>query len=185
MSALHPTVRVPGADGLLVFVMLDMLFFGLMLTAFAVGRIGHVDDYEAARRALDVGLGMANTMVLLASSWAVAVAVRAGFLGQPRVRALGLALAIALGLVFVVIKQHEYRTKLAAGLTPLTNDFFTWYYAVTGLHLLHVLGGLVALALVARLPVQPASARATESVGLFWHMVDLLWLMLFPILYLV
>src|SRR5687768_603455 len=101
MTSIH---HVPGAEGLLVFLLIDMLFFGVMLTAFAFGRVGDVALYETSRRALDVDLGMANTMVLLTSSWGVALAVRSAARGHPRVHAFGLLLAIALGLVFIAIK---------------------------------------------------------------------------------
>jgi len=179
-STLYPA-RTPGADGLLVFVMLDMLFFGLMLTAFCVGRVGQAELYAVSRQSLDVDLGMVNTMILLASSWAVAVAVRATALGRTRLRTLGLLLGIALGLAFLAVKSHEYRSKINVGITPLTSEFFTWYYAITGLHMLHVVAGVVALVVAWRVTAAP---RTTESIGLFWHMVDLLWVMLFPIVYL-
>lgn len=181
------TYRVPGAEGLLVFLMMDMLFFGLMLTAFAFGRVGETSMYDTSRRALDANLGMANTMVLLTSSWAVALAVRAAARGDTRTHSLGLLLAISLGLVFIAIKLHEYRTKIDAGISMVTNDFFTWYFAITGLHFLHVVGGLVALGIVLRgSRVRPdGPLKSLESVGLFWHMVDLLWVMLFPIVYLI
>ena len=182
-----PIYRVPGAKGLLVFLMMDMLFFGLMFTAFAFGRVGETSMYDTSRRALDANLGMANTMVLLTSSWAVALAVRAAARGDTRTHSFGLLLAISLGLVFVAIKLHEYRTKIDAGISMVSNDFFTWYFAITGLHFLHVVGGLVALAIVWRgsRVRSDRPLKSPESVGLFWHMVDLLWVMLFPIVYLI
>lgn len=181
-----PPTRIPGAEGLLVFLLIDMMFFGLMLIAFAVGRAVDPQVFAQGRQALDVTLGMSNTMVLLSSSWALAVSVRAAERGASRLRTIGLIVAIGLGLGFVAIKLHEYATKIAAGITMMTSDFFTWYFAITGLHFLHVIGGLIALwvVLLKTRSTKEASIHMQESVALFWHMVDLLWVMLFPILYL-
>lgn len=180
-----PPTRIAGAEGLLVFLLIDMMFFALMLVAFAVGRATEPLIFAQGRQTLDVTLGMSNTMVLLASSWAVAVSVRAAERGASGLRMIGMLAAMGLGLVFVAIKLHEYTSKIAAGITMMTSEFFTWYFAITGLHFLHVIGGLIAL-LVVVLKVRSApgaTVHLQESVGLFWHMVDLLWVMLFPILY--
>lgn len=96
---------------------------------------------------------------------------------------------VGVGACFVGIKAIEYHQKIAAGLTPNTNDFYMWYYAITGLHLAHVILGLVVLTVLSRLArtAQPTAGRISvfEGGACFWHMVDLLWIVIFPLIYLV
>ena len=99
----------------------------------------------------------------------------------------GFGLALVCGLGFVLLKAIEYGQKIAAGITPLTSDFFMYYFAFTGIHLLHVLIGIGALLLAisaAARPAAPSQLIVVECAGLFWHLVDLLWIILFALFYL-
>lgn len=179
--------RVPGEPGLWVIIFGDLLVFGLFFITFAVYRMGDVGPYARAQAALNQGLGLLNTMLLLASSLAVAIAVpalRSGEAGKARRATTG---AILCGLGFVGVKVIEYGEKIRAGMTPTSNEFFMFYFSFTGIHLLHVLAGLAALLFVrSRCSGQPTSGTisAVEGCAIFWHLVDILWVVLFAILYL-
>lgn len=126
-------------------------------------------------------------MLLLSSSLAIAIAVaalRAGTLRQARLRA---NFGIGFGLAFICVEIIEYGEKIAAGINPTTNNFFMFYFSFTGIHLLHVIVGLGALAFILSrcnaLPT-PNGIRVIEGCAIFWHLVDILWVILFAILYL-
>lgn len=188
--------RIPGEGGVWVLIGGDLAVFALFFLIVSHDRADARDAFAAGARALSTGLGLANTLVLLTSSLLVALGMerlRAGRPGAPA-RFLG---AAGLGAAFVVVKAFEYGAKIAAGITPLTGDFFLYYYAFTGIHLAHVLlgiGALLAMALHARTRIGaalsdgglPHRARIDliECGGLFWHLVDLLWIMLFALFYL-
>lgn len=180
--------RLPGAEGLWVFLGADAVVFALLFGLFSQARQADPALFEASRRTLDVDLGGLNTLILLTSSWLVVLAIRA--LGRDeldRVPRLVLAGA-ATGALFVVSKAVEYVGAFAGGLTPVTNPFFMWYFVLTGMHLLHVLLGLAALSsfwVGARARRYGSGNRVVpECVASFWHLVDLLWILIFPLLYL-
>jgi nitric oxide reductase NorE protein len=152
------------------------------------GRVGAPAEFERSRETLHLGLGLVNTLVLLTSSYFMARAVVAT---RRRLRAhvrRNLRLALGIGSIFAVVKVFEYGSKFKVGISPVTNDFFMYYFALTGLHLLHYLGGMVALAVTLararRNELNAGYTRWIESVGVYWHMVDLIWIFLFPMLYL-
>lgn len=174
--------------GILTFIAADIANFILFFGYFMVERLHQPAVFARSAAMLDVRLGLLNTVILITSGWLVALAVeaaRAGDLAKTRARLL---LAIAVGLCFAVVKAIEYGVKIAHGLTPQTDDFFAFYYIFTGVHLLHYAVGIVLLAVtLARARTSVADAGFLgwiESCGLFWHMVDLLWVFLFAMLYL-
>lgn len=177
-----------GAPGFLVFIFADMMVFGLFFVSFMVERGKNVALFQQSRGLLDVNAGGINTLILLTSSWFVVLAVQAVREGRHRPVAWLLALAAASGAAFVVLKVLEYADKLSHGISMLSNDFFMFYFIFTGIHMLHVVGGVVML-LIFWLKARGGAFRdgqpgALETGGLFWHMVDLLWIVLFPLLYL-
>lgn len=178
----------PGTEGLWTFVCIDMGIFLVIFITFLVERAGNVASYSASQLHLNPLFGLINTLVLLTSSWLVVEAVRATrqAAAKPARRYLGFALL--LGAVFVINKTVEYTLKVRAGLSPATNSFFSYYFFITFGHLLHVIAGMICinyvrgrLLLVATTQLRPG----IESVGLFWHFVDVVWLYIFPLLYLV
>ena len=180
--------RLPGDPGVWVFIAADMAAFALFFLAFAAGRLAAPALYEKSRQALDPAIGLLNTLILLTSGWLMVQAVAAGRDGdRPRVLRF-LALTVLVGCGFALTKVLEYATKIRAGITMLTNEFFMYYFILTGIHFLHfVIGIIVLVVCLMKARREPLDARFTvwiESAGSYWHMVDLLWIVLFPLLYL-
>lgn len=189
--AYAPPVRqapaaAPGDPGLWMFLSADVCMFGLFFLIFVWERARAVTAFEESRRLLDPTVGMANTLFLLTASWFMVGAVHAVRRRRRRAVRRYVVLAFLAGTGFGVLKLSEYVGKIGAGITMLTNDFFTYYFVFTGVHFLHFVGGMVMLVV---LFLRMGAAREgevlwTESIASYWHMVDLLWLMLFPLLYL-
>ncbi len=135
----------------------------------------------AGQAQLDPALGGISTLVLITSGWLAALAVEARSAGRRLLARLQLGGAMALGLLFVGIKLAEYVTKAQAGIGLETDTFFTLYFLLTGFHLLHVVLGIVILAAVAL----SDSAENLKTGTAFWHMVDLVWVVMYPLIYLV
>lgn len=182
--------HLPGEVGIWVFVCCDLyLEFGAIFGCFLWDRAENPALFAQSREALSPGFGLLNTLVLLTSSLFVALGVQALRTGNRPAAIRMFVWARTLGLIFVGIKIYEYSTKFSIGLTPMKNEFFMYYYAITGLHLAHVLIGLAVLTSIIRTIRLPApqshEIRFAEVGAIFWHMVDLLWIVLFPLLYLV
>jgi nitric oxide reductase NorE protein len=180
--------RVPGEAGIWIFVGGDLAVFTLFFVLIALGQREHPALFAHSRAALNLRLGLANTLLLLTGSWAVAGGVGHARRGRDRAARRCLLLGIACGLGFVANKAIEWSALIGAGTTPATNDFFSVYFVFTGIHLFHVLLGCAVLAIMARACEQsepsPPRDRLIESGGVFWHLVDLLWIVLFALLYL-
>jgi nitric oxide reductase NorE protein len=180
--------RLAGDAGVWLFIGADLCAFGLFFALFTWGRLHDPALYEESRRALDPGIGLANTLILLTSSLFMVLAVEAARDGSRERTIRHLVFAMAVGSAFAVTKAAEYTAKIRAGITMLSNEFFMYYFVFTGIHFLHFVVGLAVLAVC----LQKARTQALddryliwiESSGCYWHMVDLLWVMLFPLLYL-
>ena len=182
------TPHLPGESGVWVFILGDMLMFAAFFIVFMFYRGEDVALYAKSQLTLNQHLGAANTFLMLSSSWCVAVAVETARGGRPRAAQGWLLSAMACAVGFVVVKFFEYSEKIAAGFTLTSDDFFMYYYMLTGLHLMHVLLGLGVLSylwLTLRAPAAASTLRTLESGASFWHMVDILWIVLFALLYLV
>ena len=189
--SVHPVLRqreraMPGIEGFWVFVFGDLAMFTLVFVTYAVVRNDHPAAFAQAQALLDADRGGINTLVLLTSSACVATAVsrvRVGDAGRARAWLAG---GIAGGVVFIVLKVSEYVASFDAGHTPGDGDFFVYYFALTGLHLLHVVAGCLILAAfwirLGRGPLR--SPVGFETAGIYWHLVDFLWLIIFPLIYL-
>jgi len=180
--------RLVGDEGIWFFIAGDLCLFTVCFLLFMTGRMDAPAEFENSRQTLHPDLGLVNTLVLLTSSYFMARAVVASR-HQFRAQAgRNLSLALGIGAIFAVVKVFEYGSKFKVGISPVTNDFFMYYFALTGLHLLHYFGGMVALLVtLARARKDELDAGYTrwiESVGVYWHMVDLIWIFLFPMLYL-
>ncbi len=200
LSAPDVTLAYRSRLGMWVFLASELMFFGAVFMAYAVGRFHHTDAFSAGSRLTDVVTGTANTAVLLTSSAAIAIAVEYGRAGiAVRARRL-LGLTLLLGCVFLAIKGYEYIQDFregyfpdadfhADGVTALTGVrlFFFVYFVATGMHALHMIVGLFLVSYILRLGAgtpPPSWPRRLEIVGLYWHFVDAVWIFLFPILYL-
>jgi nitric oxide reductase NorE protein len=175
-------------EGVWVFIGADMVIFCVLFQSFMQDRKKDPTLFEVSRHALNYNFGGVNTLILLTSSWLAALAVDAAKRNNLTQVPRYIAGAFACGLAFMISKAIEYTEKLDAGISVHTNDFFMWYFSLTGIHLLHVAVGNVLLTMVwlkARRSAFDSTHRAfLECVVSYWHMVDLLWIMLFPLLYL-
>jgi len=184
-----------------IFLATEVMFFGAMFLGYAVYRGAYSTAYAEASRHLDVLLGGINTAVLLSSSLTMALAVRAAQMGGRRTIVLFLILTIALGAVFLGIKSFEYYHKYEEHLIPgphfefsaqnknHAQIFFSFYFVMTGMHALHMIIGiavmLVMILLTLRRHFSAEYYFPIEMAGLYWHFVDIVWVFLFPLLYLV
>lgn len=180
--------RLPGVDGIWVAIGLDSVVFAILFLSFMQERLRDPALFETSRHTLNPNFGGIDTLILLTSSWSVAMAVQAlkrGLVGSSSRFFLGGALT---GLMFMVSKSIEYFQKFSHGITPGTNGFFMWYFTLTGIHLLHVVFGTCLLTYVwlkTRAGAYSSSNRVVpECVASYWHLVDFLWIVLFPLLYL-
>lgn len=187
--------------GIWLFLATEILLFGGMFLAFAVFRSWYFEAFVEAHHHLDKVLGSVNTVALITSSFTMALAVRASQRGAKRETTALLAATIALAMVFLLIKLFEYRHKFEHGLLPgrfftatgfvhpEARIFFGVYFMMTGIHGLHVAIGIGLLGWVLRRARRGEfSSRyyaPVEGVGLYWHLVDMIWIYLFPLLYLV
>ena len=181
--------HVPGEPGVWILILGEMTVFAVLFGAFIHYRSLDTALYARSQRALNPDLGVLNTLLLLTSSWFVALGVDATRRSRTGAAPSLFALALLCGLGFVLIKAVEYHALIGAGYTAGRNEFFTFYFVLTGLHLLHVLLGIVLLAVLrvaARgIPGEAVSMGLIEGGGCYWHMVDLLWIVLYPLLYLI
>jgi len=187
--------------GMWAFLITEIMFFGGLFAGFIVYVSFYAEGFAVGSRHLDLTLGTVNTAVLLGSSLTMAMAVRSAQLGRRNRLLLFLAFTLALGFVFLGIKSVEYSHKFHEHLvpgpnfhvdSPLTQNvqlFFSFYFAMTGMHALHM---LVGAGLLTWLMVGAARGRFSseyftpvEVTGLYWHFVDIVWIFLFPTLYLV
>jgi nitric oxide reductase NorE protein len=179
--------RLPGDRDVWIFIIAELLMFGAFFVAYIVDRAGEVELFNASQLTLDWRLGALNTLLLVSSSWAVVQAVCAARRNERSAVPRYLGLAIALGIAFMIVKFFEYSAKFGAGLTMMTNTFYMFYFCLTMIHLLHVVGGTVILTVLwsdARGGAyNSANSKGLETGASYWHMVDLLWIFLFLLLY--
>jgi len=164
-----------------VLIFSELVAFGLFLGAFMVARAIHPAVFAAGQATLNSRLAGFNTLVLVTSGWAAARGTAAARDSHRRTARGWLFGAMALGSLFIGVKLFEYAGEIALGNGLETSPFFTLYFLLTGFHLLHVGLGIVILAVVSR----SAGLTGVETGAAFWHMVDLLWIVMFPIIYLV
>lgn len=176
-----PFAGLPGHPMMWILIGSELLVFGGALIGFSGARIGDPAGFAQAQGHLDRLTGLVNVIVLITSGLFAALAVEARRAGRIGAMRGFLAVAGALGLVFLAFKGVEYAHDVAGGFTLTSGGFFTLYFLITGFHALHVALGLIILAVVAAWP----SLANVETGAAFWHMVDLIWILVFPVLYLV
>ena len=175
-----PLSDLPGHPMMWVLIISEILVFGGGLIAFAAARFSQPLVFAMAQNSLDRVAGTINTGLLLTSGLAAALAVNARSRGKVPETRWWLLAAAFLGLAFLGIKGVEYWTKVQASIGIDTNAFFALYFLLTGFHALHVAAGIAILGIAARYPTMDAVETGTS----FWHMIDLIWVLLFPIIYL-
>jgi len=194
--------RESASLGMWAFLVTEVMFFGALFAAYIVYQSRYPAAFAEAAQHLNVPLATINTAVLLTSSLAMALGVHAAQTGARRATAGYLLLTIALAAAFLAIKGYEYYGEYREGLIPLgglqfsyagadprqAQLFFDFYFAMTGLHALHMIIGIGVLAVLALLAwrgrFSPEYNTPVELTGLYWHFVDVVWVFLFPLLYL-
>jgi cytochrome c oxidase subunit 3 len=188
--------------GMWVFLVTEVLFFGGLFATYMIYRSWYPDAFAAASHSLDVTLGITNTVVLITSSLTMALAVHAAQLGQRKALMIFLILTMILGAAFLGIKSVEYYHKFAEHHVPgpgfqfeeaeyvrHAQIFFSLYFVMTGLHAIHMIIGigimLVMLYWSWNGTITEEYSSPIEISGLYWHFVDIVWIFLFPLLYLI
>ncbi len=175
--------------GMWLFLATEVLFFGGLFAAFAVFHGQYPELFHAGAKSLNWKLGGLNTIVLLLSSYFMARGVDAAQHGQNKPVIKWLTGTFICAGIFMVVKYIEYTTKFEHGIFPQTNLFYALYFCLTGLHGIHVVVGMCAvgwiMALAKRNLFSETYYTPCEVVGLYWHLVDLVWIYLFPLLYLI
>jgi cytochrome c oxidase subunit 3 len=187
--------------GMWLFLVTELMFFGGLFLAYTVYRNAYFPAFAEASRHLDLTLGAVNTAILIFSSLTMALGVRASMLGDKRATVYWLMATILLGCAFLGIKVVEYADKFHHHLVPgpgfvfpgphgrEAQMFYSLYFAMTGLHAAHVIIGIPIVAVIAGLAGRgrftPEYHAPVEYVGLYWHFVDIVWIFLFPLLYLI
>ena len=160
----------------------EIFIFGGLITCFVLFKLNGTPGFEDASLT-SVTAGAINTFVLLTSSLSVVLAHAAIEKGDQNKSFTYIWYTIGFGLVFLVIKTYEYTGKILHGHTITDNLFWSFYYTMTGLHALHVIGGMVIMALISFDIRKGHNFQRVELVGIYWHFVDLVWIFLFPLLY--
>ncbi|MFE3000819.1 heme-copper oxidase subunit III [Nocardia sp. NPDC059246] len=187
-SRYEPAKSVPGEVGIWVFILGDMALFGAFFGVFVYDRSTRVATFAWSQAELHLSFGAINTCLLLTGSLFVVWAVQAAGRGANFVARRFIALAMICGSIFLIDKVIEYSEKLSHGFTPNTNLYFTYYYMFTGIHAIHLIIGLITLGHIRKLLRKPelsaVNYRTINVVACYWHLVDLLWVVLFALLYL-
>jgi len=191
--------------GMWLFLVTEVLFFGGLFTGYTVMRSRYPQAFAAGSHDLEIVLGTINTAVLICSSLTMALAVRSAQLGKKRLIQLFIVLTMVLGLAFLGIKGYEYHHAWAEHHLPgpeysfngasntnfahHTELFFWFYFGMTGLHAFHMVVGefvlLFVFIMAGRGKYSPKNYNFVEGMGLYWHFVDIIWIFLFPLLYLI
>ncbi|MGO8713343.1 MAG: cytochrome c oxidase subunit 3 [Rhizomicrobium sp.] len=168
-----------------VLVLFEALIFSSYFVVYMIWRARNPVLYLQAQSHLRPEFGLVNTLMLLASSWSIARCVNRARAGDYNAALRNVFLTLLLGMIFSASKLYEWSIEMHQGMYFGTNDFFTFYYFLTGIHLLHVLMGYVVLGVVVYQLWSPArrSQEIIETGATYWHMVDFLWVIIFALLY--
>jgi cytochrome c oxidase subunit 3 len=195
----HQVDRAGKTVGMWLFLYTEIMLFGGLFVIYANYYHRYTEDFIAGGQTLNLFMGGFNTVLLLASSFTVAASLSALRRGAARTAMAFLGAAVVMGLGFLVNKYFEWGDKFSHGIYPGSPDlaggpqgltiFYGLYYTITGLHGLHVLIGLVLLSVCATLiwrgRIRPEDDVILDNSGLYWHLVDLIWIFIFPLFYLI
>jgi cytochrome c oxidase subunit III len=187
--------------GIWIFLATEILFFGVLFAAYTITRTQHPAAFAAGSRLTDLPLASINTALLLTSSLTMALGVHAAQSGARRAIVGWLSLTVALGVTFLVLKGLEYHVDYVNHLVPTLDFsysgaqadqvelFFYLYFVITGIHALHVTVGVVVISVIAFMASKNAFSSEyftpVDVTGLYWHLVDIIWLFVYPLMYLV
>lgn len=180
---------LPGDLAMWFFILAELTVFALLILAFAVTQLLNPELFRESRAALDSSIGLALTLSLLTAGLFAALAVEQVRQARPQRGAALLLASLATACIYVVLKLNEFAHLAGLGLGMEHNTFFTLYWILTGFHFLHVLLGMVILGWLAglcrRRVYTAGDCAGLESGVLYWHMVDMVWVLLFPLVYLI
>ena len=181
--------KLPGDLAMWFFILAELTVFAIFFIGFAIAEYQSPDMFSQGKLQLHQTAGLINTIALITSSLFVALALAQMHLNKGKQAALLLILANLIALIYIVVKVWEYLALFSQGITIETNTFFTLYFLITMFHLMHVLLGMVILIYIAKRAVSAAYDKGNvsgfESGASYWHMVDLLWIILFPLIYVI
>ncbi len=182
----QPAEFIPGQPDMWALVLFEAMFFTGYFTVYMVCRFRNTDEFLRSQAELDPQWGVLNTLVMITSSWFIARCVQASRLGAHASALRNAGVTFALGLVFVALKVTEWSSEIRSGITFSTNEFFSFYYFLTAIHLIHLLVGFIALGIVIYQLKGPGrrSQQVVETGATYWHLVDFLWVVIFALLYL-
>ncbi|MES2490157.1 MAG: cytochrome c oxidase subunit 3 family protein [Pseudomonadota bacterium] len=184
-TTLNTERSVPGQIDIWYFVLIEVVIFSSYFITYMLYRIWNSDMFLQSQAHLSQNFGALNTVILLVSSWLIARAVQAAREHKYEAAEKLVFMTIACGVLFIASKMFEWSSKIGEGFELSTNQFFSFYYFLTGIHVLHVLIGFVFLSVVIyqiRTPHR-RSIKVIESGAIYWHMVDFLWVIIFALLY--
>ena len=185
--------------GMWLFLFTELLLFGGLFLVYAVYRYQHTEQFHLVAMELNTGIGTLNTVILLTSSLTVALSIAALQKGNKFLSILMLSLTLVFAFMFMINKYFEWSAKFSHGIYPGSDEllslpngqilFFGLYYVMTGLHGLHVLIGIIILSTILVMIIKNKitfdNYAKLENSGLYWHLVDLIWIFLFPLFYLI
>jgi nitric oxide reductase NorE protein len=181
------TRHLAGDLAVWLIILAELLAFAILFLSYAFARTFDVALFNASQDTLDLNFGAVNTALLISGSWCVVRAVQAVKQDASAAGARWLLAALACGTGFVVIKLMEFAAKAQAGIDLSTNTFYMFYILLTGFHFFHVLAAMVFLTILLVKTHAGCYGKhnhhALETGAAFWHMVDLLWIVLFPLIY--
>ncbi len=189
-SADSPAAQpLPGDLAIWFFILAELTVFALLFAVFTVARLLDPEMFAAGQAMVHPVAGVINTLALITSSYVVALGVLAAERGQLRRCGMALCGAIAVALIYVVTKGWEYQQLTSAGFGLSTNTYFTLYFFITFFHFMHVLMGMIILAYIAnkclKQRYEKGELAGIESGAVYWHMVDMVWVVLFPLVYVI
>ena len=181
--------RLPGDLAMWFFILAELTVFALFFIAFAISEQQNLAMFTQGKAKLHQTSGLINTIVLITSSLFVALALNVMQQGKSRQASLLLVIAKLIACIYIFVKISEYLVLFEQGVNIETNTFFTLYFLITAFHLMHVLLGMVILAYINHSALKGnytvSNLSGFESGACYWHMVDLLWIILFPLIYVI
>jgi nitric oxide reductase NorE protein len=187
LAASPATRRLPGDLAIWFFILAEMLAFAVFFATYAFARAKNVEMFNLYQQTLDRNLGGLNTLLLITGSWFVVLAVQAAHRDDKPAISRNILLGWLCGAGFLAVKVIEYAEKFGAGISLSTNTFYMFYISLTFFHFMHVILGMVILTVLwfqSRNGLYGShGANGLESGAAYWHMVDLLWIILFPLVY--
>jgi nitric oxide reductase NorE protein len=181
------TKRLPGDLAIWFFIMAEMFAFAVFFGSYAFSRANNVEMFNLYQQTLDRNAGALNTVLLITGSWFIVLAVQAAHRDDQKTVPRNIFLGFLCGGAFLVVKVFEYSAKFGAGISMSTNTFYMFYISLTFFHFMHVILGMVILSVLWKQSRKGAytskDAHGLESGAAYWHMVDLLWIILFPLVY--